>query len=84
MQNSLNVLFESKLQHLVSLIKNNGLYVRKVDVASLNMVKYSTCGTDEEFNTSFQFTDLGLDRNTTINSQTRELIWRMFQVLKSV
>lgn len=56
----------------------------EIDIAPLNMIKHSSCGTDEELDTSFQFTDLRLNRNSTVNCQTSELIWWMLQILKSV
>jgi hypothetical protein len=38
----LNVFFEAKLEHHISLIKDNGLKALKIDIASLYVIKYST------------------------------------------
>jgi hypothetical protein len=59
---------------LISLVQNDRLDVTEVDVTPFNMIQDSTSSTDKEFYTSFEFTDLRLDRNTTVDCQTGKLI----------
>ena len=76
-QDFFNVLFETEFEHLISFIENYGLDVRKVNVTSFYMVKDSTSCANENFNSSLKFVRLGVDVNTTVNSQTGEVIRRM-------
>jgi hypothetical protein len=44
----LNVLLEAQFKHLICLVKDDGLDVRKVNVASLNVVQHTACRAHEE------------------------------------
>lgn len=57
-QNAFDILFKAEFEHLVSFVKNNCPDLRKVNVASLNMVKDTTCCTDKDVNSSSELSCL--------------------------
>ena len=75
-----NLLFEALLQHLIGLVKNDGLKCWKVDVTSLDVIKDSTTGTDEKVDTMSKGSCLVLNVNTTVDCQWLELIWMVLQL----
>jgi hypothetical protein len=73
-ENALDVLFETELQHLVGLVKNNSLHLRKVNVTAFDMVKNATSGSNKNVDSTTEFAGLVLDRHTSINGEGVELI----------
>jgi hypothetical protein len=78
----LHILFEAELKHLVCFIENDRLDLRKVNVSSLNMVKYSSSSADEDVHTPLECVDLVLDVHTSIDGQSVELLIVVLQVLE--
>ena len=66
---SLDVFFEAEVQHLVGLVEHGHLQVAEVEVASLDMILYATCGAHEEINSTTQLVGLIVDRDTTVYSE---------------
>lgn len=64
----IDVFFEAHLKHLISLVEDQAFKAGKVDISSLNMIKNSACGSNEEIDSSAKVWDLLLNRNTSINS----------------
>ena len=68
-ENALDVLFETELQHLVGLVKNNSLHLRKINVTAFDMVKNTTSGSNKNVDSTTEFAGLILDRHTSINGE---------------
>lgn len=77
-----NVLLESELEHLISLIKHNSLDLTEIDVAPLNVVENAPSCSHEEINAAAQFTRLVFDADAAINGKRREFILHILQLLK--
>jgi hypothetical protein len=78
-QNSIDILFEAKLEHLVSFVKNQTFEARKVNVASFNVIKNSSCGTNKDVYTLSELSDLFINVDSSIHCDNFELIFIVFQ-----
>ena len=67
------------LQHLISFVENDRLESREVDIASLDMIKHSTTGANEEVHTLTQLSGLVLHTDSTIDRQAFELSVAMLE-----
>lgn len=83
-QDPFNVLLETKFEHLVSFIQHNGLDVGEIDVASLDVIKYSTCRSNKDFDAILEVTNLRFNWHSTIHSRTLKLVGFMLEILKSI
>ena len=77
-----HLFFESLLEHLISFVKDDGLDVCEVDVASLDVVKHSSTCTNEEVNSASQCSCLVINWNTTVDCQGLEFVVVMLQLWK--
>ena len=73
-ENFLNVFFETKLEHDIGFIKDDGLDIRKVNVASFHVIKDTASGSNEQISPRFQSISLLLDADSTVNSDDSELL----------
>ena len=64
--NLFNVLFETKVEHLVSLIEDSIPESSEIEVTSLHMINHTTAGTDENVNTSSELVGLLFNIRATV------------------
>ena len=74
-----NIFLESKLEHLVGLIQDDGLDAAEVDVTSLDVIQDTASGSDEEVNSASELSGLVLDRHTTVDSESLVFVLRVLQ-----
>jgi len=74
LQDSVHILFEAKLQHLVSLIENHRLDSFKIYISSLDVIQNSACCTNKDVNTLSQLSDLLINIDASINCNKSEFI----------
>lgn len=67
-QDLLDVLFETKFEHLIGFIENDGLNVTEVNITTVKMVQDTTSSAHENFAATFKLLSLFLHRNTTVDS----------------
>jgi len=79
LQDSINILFEAKLQHLVSLIENHRLESFEIYISSLDVIQNSACCTNKDVNTLSQLSDLLINIDASINCNKSEFIFMMLQ-----
>lgn len=72
-QDLLNIFFKSKLQHLVSLVKNHSADLRKVDISTVQVVEHAARRAHKNFTTRFQVLGLVLNIDAAIDGSTRVL-----------
>ena len=72
-----DVLFESKFEHHVCLIKDHRLEIGKVDIPSLDMIFDSSSGTHEKVDSPLETISLVLDIHSSIYRNYPELIITM-------
>lgn len=73
-QNLVNVFFKTELKHLICFIENHCLHVLEVDVSTIDVVENTTSCSNENIDSVSEFSSLIVDGNTTVNSETVELI----------
>lgn len=78
LKNMLYVLFKSEFQHNVGLVEDHWFEVRKVDIATFDMVLDSACCSYEKVNSSFESVCLILHTHSSIHSHYPKLIIVMF------
>lgn len=66
-----NIFFETEVEHLVGLIEDCGFKVGKVEISSLDVVLYTTCGAYKEINPAPQSIRLVVDGDSTVYSEHR-------------
>lgn len=66
--NESDVLFETKVKHLISLIKNSILECREVKILAFDMVNDAPTSTDEDINAASELVRLLIDVAATIDS----------------
>lgn len=76
--------FEALLEHLIGFVENDSLQGGEVDVASLNMIEYTTTGSNKEVHSAAQCSGLVVDVHTTVNGERVELVLVMLQLLELV
>ena len=74
-----DIFLESKLEHLVGLIQDDGLDAAEVDVTSLDVIQDTASGSDEEVNSASELSGLVLDRHTTVDSESLVFVLRVLQ-----
>ena len=74
-----NLFFESLLEHLVGFVKNDSSDAAEVDVASLDVIKYSSACSNKEVDSASESSCLVINGNTTVDGQSFKLIGMMFQ-----
>ena len=79
LENFVNILFEAQLEHLIGFIKNETLQTREVNVASLDVIEDSSCGSNKDIDTLSELSNLLVNINSTIYSHNFELIFIMLQ-----
>ena len=72
-QNFLDVLFETKFEHLICLIENHSFNVAEINVSTIQVVQNATSCPHKDLTTTFQLLSLLLHRDTTVDSGTRVL-----------
>ena len=82
LQDAVNILFETKLKHLICFIQDYSLDVGEVNILSLNVIKDSSCGSYKNVYTRFQLSNLVIDVNSSIDSHKSELIFMVLQFFK--
>ena len=78
----LYVFLEALLEHLVSLVQDDGLEVIELEVSSVDVVKDSACCADEKVNSTFQLSGLVFNRDTTVNCEHSVLVFSVLQLVK--
>ena len=76
-QNALNVLLETKLEHLVSLVENDRPHVGEVNVAPLDVVEHAASGSHKNVDTAAQLTRLVLDWHAAVDCEGVVLVGRV-------
>jgi len=66
-ENSVNIFLEAQLEHDICFVEHNCLKVAEVDVASLDVIEYSTCGTNQDVDARPQLPCLIIDTDTAID-----------------
>lgn len=79
-QNEFDILFETKLEHDISLVQNDGLEIRKVNIASIDVILDPSGGTDKQIDTLLELIGLAIDANSTIHRHNLELGWMVLQL----
>jgi len=69
MKNFVNILFEPKLEHLVSFVQNQRFQFTKLYVSSLDVVKNTSSGSHEDVNSLSKLIGLFVDRHSSIHCQ---------------
>ena len=64
-----NVFFEALFEHLVSFVQHNCFQLGKIEVPSLHVVEYSSCGSYEDVHSSPQFPRLVLDGDAAVDCE---------------
>ena len=77
-------LFEALFEHLVSLVKNDGLESGEINIAPLNVVEHSSAGSHEEVDASSEHPGLVINVDSTIDGQTFELLGMVLQLLQLI
>lgn len=78
-ENIINIFFETKFKHLICFIKHDSLQVSKINVTTLNMIKNTTSGSDENVHTISELACLVFNWHSTIHSEYIKFIWEMAQ-----
>lgn len=73
----IDVFLEALLEHLIGLVQNDGLQVREVEIATVDMIQDTAGRAHEELDTVAQLADLIIDRDTTIDRDDLVLIFLM-------
>ena len=63
-----DILREAHVQHLVSLVEDNVLYLFQMDIAAMHEIDQSSRGRHDNLHTLFQGTHLRLDGSTAVDS----------------
>ncbi len=83
-QNLIDLFFEALLEHLISLIKNDGLESRKIDISSFDVIKDSTTSANKEVDTTAERSRLVVDIDATVDSQRIEFVLTVLQFSKLI
>ena len=84
LQDIVDIFFEPKLEHLVRLIKNYRLKIRKVDIAPINMILDSSRCANKYINSPFEFVYLLIDIDPSIHCDNLKLIFMVLQFCQLV
>ena len=80
LQDVVNILFETELKHDVGLIKDDRFHITKINISSLDMVKYSTGSSYKNVDSSSELSNLSVNRDTSINSHNFEVVVSMLEL----
>lgn len=79
-QNSVDVFFKPKLQHLVRLIQHNCLQITKVDVSAFHVVHNSASRSYEYIHTCLELSRLVINADSTVHCDNFELGFMVSQL----
>ena len=79
-QNLVDVLFETKLEHLISFIEHQGFEVLEVNISSFNVIENSSGGSDKDIDTVSELSDLFFDVDSAVHRHDLELVVVMLQL----
>lgn len=79
-ENLVDILFKTKLEHHISLVKDKRLHLGEVDVSSLNVIKNSSSGSNKKIDSTSKLVSLVVNWNTTIHSHNSELLRCVLQL----
>ena len=69
------VFLEAELEHLISLIENDRLQLREVNISSVDVIEHSTGCADKDINTTMKVVGLGSNFNSTVDSDNLEFVF---------
>jgi hypothetical protein len=79
-KNALDVLFETKLKHLIGLIEDNSSHLGEINVTALDMVENAASGSNKNVDSTAEFAGLVLNGHTAVDSKRVVLTWVVLDV----
>lgn len=80
LENEFNILFESKFEHDIGFVQNDGLEIREVDISSAHMILDPSGGSNENIDTPLKILGLAFDTDTTVDCHNLELVVMMLKL----